>query len=146
MPAGDARDRLAQKLQTLPSIDRVWANGQTEGVDPIPPELAGAKVNVSVLRGPTRRSDAGTHYIRTFDIFCEFPALQRADVEQLIDALDDEMLAEFADGVFLGAPGTYLDVVYTGADRPATKRLARVSWWTWTAHVDVRERYPEATP
>lgn len=151
MPSAVARDRLAEKIAALPSVDHAYGNGSVlpDIVAPIPAYLSENAMSAVVHRGTTARTrGTGNQWIvRVFEVEFSFPAHDLGNAEQIIDDLEDEILTEFSEGITLGGP-PYIDCIYEGGGRPVEETDERqIEWWVWTATFTVRERVSlEMTP
>lgn len=112
------RDAIAVKVANCPSAVHVYGNGTNPDVAPYPPETIDLQPHGLVGRGPTKAS-GGTGNQRlavvTY-VLWRAALIDRAAAEQFLDAIEDELIAEFASGITLG--GLVIDCGYDGADEP----------------------------
>lgn len=146
----DVRDRVARKVQSLPSAGRVYSNGSTDpDLAPYPAETVDADVHALVGRGASSISGGTGNQRLELGVYVvwRFPAIDRATADQLMDQLEDEMVAEFASDATLGGPPV-IDCAYLGADEPfAYTDEAGREWIVLRMRVTVRLRYEyELTP
>lgn len=149
MSLAQVRDRVTLKVMNLPSAVHVYGNGSTDDrIAPYPAETVDQDVHALVGRGATSLS-GGTgnqRMVASVDVLWRFPKNDAAEAERAMDRIEEEMIAEFASGIFLG--GTAIQSWYAGSDRPFpyTDESDRV-WIAWVCHVAVQLRYAvEMTP
>lgn len=149
MSAATVRDKVAVKVLALASSTRrihVYSNASTNtALAAWPPETLDDGLHAFVSRGATRRTGGtGTQRIeRLIDVEWRFSALDRAEAERLMDALEDDVVTEFSAGITLG--GSVIECVYLGADRPfeITDKGGR-EWVVWITHFRALERFATA--
>lgn len=143
MGAATVRDAIAAKVSALSSAQHVYANGSSDpAVAPWPDELVDNEPHALVGRGATVRTGGTGNQIvtRTVDVEWRFPAVDKGEAQRRMDALEDEIVVAFSDGLFLG--GRVIDCTYEGSDKPfETADASAREWVVWITHFRARERF-----
>lgn len=148
MSGAAIRNAVAAKVASLAHARHTYSVGATGSVSGWPVETLDDGPHALVARGPSSRSaGTGNQWLdRGVDVEFRFSAVDVAEAQRLIDALEDEIVVEFSSGITLG--GLVAECVYLGSERPTriTDEDER-EWIVWLTHFRARERFAtEMTP